>query len=106
MAPRNFLYEAEFAGMNISFFEFHVTQRNYDQNCEELLLQAGRSVPTIKGILSLFARASALIGGNYLRYQNIARMFTEQLNAERAYFIFFANTSLLNRTFYSIAVVG
>ena len=66
----------------------------YDQNCEELLLQASRSVPPTEGILSFFAHASTLIGGNELLSQNIAKMFTEQLNTERAHFIFSANTSL------------
>ena len=55
---------------------------------------ASRSVPPTEGILSLFVRACTLIGGNLLLSQNIARMFTEQLNTERAHFIFFANISL------------
>ena len=43
--------------------------------------QASPSVPantTREGIVSLFAFASALIGGNFLLSQNIARMFTSK----------------------------
>ena len=44
--------------------------------CPFLLAAQASKHDTREGIVSLFAPAAALIGGNFLNSQNIARMFT------------------------------
>ena len=60
---------------------------------------ASKHCNTHEGIMSLFELASALIGGIFF-FLRIGRMFTKQLNIERAHFISFFKSNAVVRYFY------